>query len=157
MGKHNGHILAAELRRSEVIQLKVSGHTEAQISQILGVSRAQVWKDVRRRMSEVRREDADAVAAEYSVQYDRYMALLRRWWPIAMDEEDADSQIMGQMNRIVGLEPDKPLIQLQTNVQVNGSGATFADLLREASGGDVVEIEGALANGNGEPGANGNH
>ena len=165
MGKHNGHILAAELRRSEVIQLKVSGHTEAQISQILGVSRAQVWKDVRRRMSEVRREDADAVAAEYSVQYDRYMALLRRWWPIAMDEEDADAQratvtvldILRRIDLIGGLVPDRPLIQLQTNVQVNGSGATFADLLREASGGDVVEIEGALANGNGEPGANGNY
>ena len=82
-----------------------------------------------------------------------------------MDEEDADSQratvtvldILRRIDLIGGLVPERSLIQLQTNVQVNGSGATFADLLREASGGDVVEIEGALANGNGEPGANGNH
>ena len=165
MGKHNGHILAAEKRRSEVIQLKVSGHTEAQIATLLGVSRSQVWKDVRRRISEVRREDAEAVEAEYRVQYDRYMALLRRWWPIAMDEDDADSQratvtvldILRRIDLIGGLVPDRPLIQLQTNVQVNGSGATFADLLREANGGDVVEIEGVLANGSGEQGPGGDY
>ena len=95
----------------------------------------------------------------------RLERLLLRWWPLATGGDDIKAElgtnqclkIMGQMNRIGGLEPDKPLIQFQTNVQVNGSGATFADLLREANGGDVVEIEGVLANGNGEPGANGNH
>ena len=165
MGKHNGHILAAEQRRSEVIQLKVSGHTEAQIATLLGVSRSQVWKDVRRRISEVRREDAEAVEAEYRGQYDRYMALLRRWWPIAMDENHPDSQratvtvldILRRIDLIGGLVPERSLIQLQTNVQVNGTGATFADLLREANGGDVVEIEGVFANGSGEQGPGGEY
>jgi hypothetical protein len=38
---------------------------------------------------------------------------------------------MSQMNRIGGLEPDKPLIQF--NTLVTDGTTTFADLLREAT------------------------
>ena len=165
MGINTAKAMAAEERRSQALQLKVAGATYAQVADQTGVSLAQSYKDIKKRLGEVRKGDRETVEQEWVLQMTRLERLLLRWWPLATGGDDIKAElgtnqclkIMGQMNRIGGLEPDKPLIQFQTNVQVNGSGATFADLLREANGGDVVEIEGALTNGNGEPGANGNH
>ena len=157
--------MAAEERRSQALQLKVAGATYAQVADQTGVSIAQSYKDIKKRLGEVRKGDRETVEQEWVLQMTRLERLLLRWWPLATGGDDIKAElgtnqclkIMSQMNRIGGLEPEKSLIQLQTNVQVNGTGATFADLLREANGGDVVEIEGVLANGNGEPGANGNY
>ena len=165
MGINTAKAMAAEERRSQALQLKVAGATYAQVADQTGVSIAQSYKDIKKRLGEVRKGARETVEQEWVFQRTRLERLLLRWWPLATGGDDIKAElgtnqclkIMGQMNRIGGLEPDKPLIQFQTNVQVNGSGATFADLLREANGGDVVEIEGALTNGNGEPGANGNY
>jgi hypothetical protein len=48
--------------------------------------------------------------------------------------------ILRRLDTIGGLVPDKPLIQLnQQNVMVGG--VTFADILREAMAGQIVEGE----------------
>ena len=83
----------------------------------------------------------------------RYERLLLRWWNQATGA-DVDSaerasnmclKILRQIDYIGGLIPDKPVIQLQQNLQFNNNGATFADLLREARGDEIVE--GTLLNG----------
>jgi DNA-binding CsgD family transcriptional regulator len=142
----NGNKIIAEQRRQQVIQMKMAGETEQEIADQLGVSKAQVWNDVKRRLAEVRRDDKEAVQQEYNLQRSRYERLLLRWWSQATGSDDTQAaratgivlDILRRLDTIGGLVPDKPLIQLQQqNVMVGG--VTFADLLREAMGGQVVE------------------
>ena len=93
-------------------------------------------------LGEVRREDKAAVQAEYDLQRARYERLLLRWWGNAIGEDSDHAaratgivlDILGRLDTIGGLIPEKPLIQLQQqNVMVGG--VTFADLLREAMDG----------------------
>ena len=150
MAKQNGNKIIAEQRRSQVLQMKMAGATEQAITDQLGVSKAQVWNDVKRRLSEVRRDDVDAVQQEYTLQKSRYERLLLRWWSQAIgpaDEQSAKAtgivlDILRRLDSIGGLVPEKPLIQLQQqNIMVGG--VTFADLLREAMDGaaQIVEAE----------------
>ena len=147
---NNGKSLAAENRRSHVLQLKQAGETEQAIADQLGVSKAQVWNDVKRRLAEVRRDDKEAVQQEYNLQRSRYERLLLRWWSQATGPDDTQAaratgivlDILRRLDTIGGLIPEKPLIQLQQqNVMVGG--VTFADLLREAmdGAGQVLEVE----------------
>ena len=128
--------------------MKMAGQTEQAIADQLGVSKAQVWNDVKRRLTEVRRDDVDAVEQEYTLQKSRYERLLLRWWSQATGPDDTQAakatgivlDILRRLDTIGGLVPDKPLIQLnQQNVMVGG--VTFADLLREAMAGQIVEGE----------------
>ena len=128
--------------------MKMAGQTEQAIADQLGVSKAQVWNDVKRRLTEVRRDDVDAVEQEYTLQKSRYERLLLRWWSQATGPDDAQAakatgivlDILRRLDTIGGLVPDKPLIQLnQQNVMVGG--VTFADILREAMAGQIVEGE----------------
>ena len=155
MALQNGNKIIAEQRRQQVIQMKMAGATEQAIADQLGVSRAQVWNDVKRRLAEVRRDDKEAVQQEYNLQRSRYERLLLRWWSQATgpdDERAANAtrmvlDILRRLDTIGGLIPEKPLIQLQQqNVMVGG--VTFADLLREAmdGAGQVVEGECEVAN-----------
>jgi hypothetical protein len=151
MAIQNGNKIAAEQRRSQVIQMKMAGDTEQSIADQLGVSKAQVWNDVKRRLAEVRKADTEAVEQEYTLQKSRYERLLLRWWSQATGPDDTQAaratgivlDILRRLDTIGGLVPDKPLIQLQQqNVMVGG--ATFADLLREAmtvDGGECVETD----------------
>ena len=65
MAIQNGKAILAEARRQTVIQMKMAGETEQSIADQLGVSKAQVWNDVKRRLAEVRRDDKEAVQQEY--------------------------------------------------------------------------------------------
>ena len=127
MAKQNGKRIAAELRRSQVIQLKKAGMPEQEIADQIGVSKAQVWNDVKRRLGEVRRDDKEAVQQEYNLQRARYERLLLRWWELAIGPDDTLAakatvivlDILRRLDTIGGLVPDKPLIQLnQHNQQV---------------------------------------
>ena len=151
MALQNGNKIAAEQRRSQVIQMKMSGATDQTIADQLGVSKAQVWNDTKRRLAETRRDDTEAVQQEYTLQKSRYERLLLRWWSQAIGASDDESaratgivlDILRRLDTIGGLVPDKPLIQLnQQNVMVGG--VTFADLLREAMAGQIVEGESCL-------------
>ena len=160
MALQNGNKIIAEQRRQQVIQMKMAGATEQAIADQLGVSRAQVWNDVKRRLAEVRRDDKEAVQQEYNLQRSRYERLLLRWWSQATGPDDNQAaratgivlDILRRLDTIGGLIPEKPLIQLQQqNVMVGG--VTFADLLREAmdGAGQVVEVEGPVCD-NANPG-----
>ena len=149
MALQNGNKIIAEQRRQQVIQMKMAGATEQAIADQLGVSRAQVWNDVKRRLAEVRRDDKEAVQQEYNLQRSRYERLLLRWWSHATGPDDERAakatqmvlDILRRLDTIGGLIPEKPLIQLQQqNVMVGG--VTFADLLREAMDGAGQIVEG---------------
>ena len=145
----------AELRRSQALQLKQSGMTMDQIAERLQVSQPQIYKDIKRRLAEVRRDDSEAVQEAYALQVSRYERLLLRWWPeaIGRDDElaslatDKVRRILRQLDIFGGLIPDKPLIQLNT-LQINSDGGgTLADLLSSMASDDGI-VEGAVADGN---------
>jgi hypothetical protein len=146
----NGNKIAAEQRRSQVIQMKMAGATEQAIADQLGVSKAQVWNDVKRRLSEVRRDDTEAVQQEYNLQKSRYERLLLRWWSQAIGADDSQAaratgvvlDILRRLDSIGGIVPDKPLIQFQQQNILMG-GMTFADLVRGAlnGGGEIIDSE----------------
>ncbi len=150
MALQNGNKIAAEQRRSQVIQMKMAGATEQAIADQLGVSKAQVWNDVKRRLSEVRRDDTEAVQQEYNLQKSRYERLLLRWWSQAIGADDSQAaratgvvlDILRRLDSIGGIVPDKPLIQFQQQNILMG-GMTFADLVRGAlnGGGEIIDSE----------------
>ena len=133
--------------------MKMAGATEQMSADQLGVSKAQVWNDVKRRLSEVRRDDVEAVEQEYNLQKTRYERLLLRWWNQAIGADDDQSaratsivlDILRRLDTIGGLVPEKPLIQLQQQNILMG-GMTFSDLVREAldDAGKTVEVEGRV-------------
>ena len=155
MGLQNGTRITAELRRSQVLQLKQAGASEQAIADQLGVSKTQINNDVKRRLAEIRKADTEAVEQEYTLQKSRYERLLLRWWSQATGPDDTQAaratgivlDILRRLDTIGGLVPDKPLIQLQQQNVIVG-GATFADLLREAmdGAGQIVEGEREVAN-----------
>ena len=145
----------AELRRSQALQLKQSGMTMDQIAERLQVSQPQIYKDIKRSLAEVRRDDSEAVQEAYALQVSRYERLLLRWWPEAIGRDDELAslatdkvlRILRQLDIIGGLIPDKPLIQLNT-LQINSDGGgTLADLLSSMASDDGI-VEGAMADGN---------
>ena len=146
MAINTSKAIAAEERRSQALQMKVAGATYAQIADQTGVSIAQAYKDIRKRLGEVRKGDRETVEQEWLLQMTRLERMLLRWWPLATGADDDKAElgtnqclkIMGQMNRIGGLEPDKPLIQFNEFTQINNGTITMADLLKEAAG-PVVE------------------
>ena len=138
----NGKKIALSQRRHRVIQAKIAGRSEAEIAEQEGVAQYTIWKDIRAYLGEVRREDKEAVQAEYNLQRSRYERLLLRWWSQATGPDDTQAaratgivlDILRRLDAIGGLIPEKPLIQLQQQ-NVMGGGVTFADLLREAMDG----------------------
>ena len=153
MAINTSKAIAAEERRSQALQMKVAGATYAQIADQTGVSIAQAYKDIRKRLGEVRKGDRETVEQEWLLQMTRLERMLLRWWPLATGADDDKAElgtnqclkIMGQMNKIGGLEPDKPLIQFNEFTQINNGMVTMADLLKEATNGTVVE---GTTNGN---------
>jgi len=150
MAKQNGNKIAAEQRRSLVIQMKMAGATDQTIAEQLGVSKAQVWNDTKRRLAEVRQSDTEAVEQEYTLQKSRYERLLLRWWSQAIGADDNQSaratgivlDILRRLDGIGGLVPEKPLIQFQQQNVLMG-GMTFADLVRGALNGEgeIIDVE----------------
>ena len=146
MAINTSKVIAAEERRSQALQMKVAGATYAQIAEQTGVSIAQTYKDIKKRLGEVRRADRAAGEQEWHLQMTRLERMLLRWWPLAIGNDDGQAElgtnqclkIMKQMNTIGGLEPDKPLIQFNEFTQINSGMVTMADLLKEAAG-PVVE------------------
>ena len=142
MALQNGKKIALAQRRHRVIRAKIAGRSEAEIAEQEGVAQYTIWKDIRAYLGEVRREDKEAVQAEYDLQRARYERLLLRWWDHTIGEDSGQAaratgivlDILRRLDTIGGLIPEKPLIQLQQqNVMVGG--VTFADLLREAMDG----------------------
>jgi len=147
VGVNTGKALAAENRRSQVLQMKMAGATEVAIAEQVGVSKTQVHNDIHRRLAEVRRDDKEAVQQEYNLQRTRYERLLLRWWSQAIGSDDEQAatgtrmvlDILRRLDTIGGLIPDKPLIQFNEFTQINNGMITMADLVKEATNGTVIE------------------
>ena len=159
MALQNGKKIAAIARQSRVIEYTIQGKSEAQIAEIEEVSQMTIWKDKRKWVSSVKREDKESVEVVYNTQLIRYEDFYRRWHGVftsAMDEGDyvlaerAHVQCLRNMtaiNEISGIIPEKPLIKFeQNNFNVEG-GVTLTDLVREANRGSDV-IEGVVVDGN---------
>ena len=71
MAVNKARQIAAEQRRSKVIQMKRAGASEAAIAEKVGVSQQQVHKDIVRRLGEVRREDKESVDRQWVLQNSR--------------------------------------------------------------------------------------
>ena len=91
MGFQNGARIGAELRRSQVLQLKQAGASEQAIANQLGVSKTQINNDVKRRLAEIRRSDTEAVEQEYTLQKSRYERILLRWRSQAIGPDDTQA------------------------------------------------------------------
>jgi hypothetical protein len=107
-----------ELRRHRVFELKTLGLTNAAVAQQLGISTAQVHKDFHGHIANIRRDDTDAVNAQWALHMERYDRLISRWIEPALTGEHEESlqatgmllKIMERQEKISGLIPDKPLL-----------------------------------------------
>lgn len=154
MPPQNGKSIAAEQRRSKVIELKISGKSEAVIAKELGVSASQVYKDVKRRLGEVRRLDVETVDNLWALQDARYSELLAHWWPFATDGHSPEAvkaigivlNIMKNISAIGGVIPDKPLIKIDARRQTMVGGAQDLAYMQEClKHGDVAKAMDDLA------------
>tara|TARA_R100000306_G_scaffold44481_1_gene42559 strand:+ start:216 stop:755 length:540 start_codon:yes stop_codon:yes gene_type:complete len=163
VGLQNGKKIAAIARQSRVIGYTIQGLSEADIAAIEEVSQMTIWKDKRKWISSVKREDKESVEVVYNTQLIRYEDFYKRWWKVfetAMDEGDyvlaerAHVQCLRNMsaiNDISGIIPEKPLIKFeQNNFNVEG-GVTLTDLVKEANR-DALVIEGVVLDGDDDGG-----
>jgi len=172
MPAENSKKINAEMRRYQVIQMKVAGASERAIAEQVGVSRAMVHKDIRRVLTEL--ADTASVAADElrALQMERYNQLLLSWWQLAKNNPEGVRwvlQIMGRIDAINGLIPNRPLISmvdssqnLNINVADSDGGVTemlndpdlrnalntIAERMESVSGGDSgTMVESELASG----------
>ena len=163
MALQNGKKMAAIARQSRVIEYTIQGLSESQIAEIEGVSQMTIWKDKRKWISSVKREDKESVEVVYNTQLVRYEDFYKKWrgvFETAMADEDyplaerAHVQCLRNMsaiNEISGIIPEKPLIKFeQNNFSVEG-GITLTDLVKEANR-DANVIEGVVLDGDDDGG-----
>ena len=139
----------AEVRRYETLELFKGGKTEVAIAEKLGVSKALVHKDLKRVLGDLAKLSSRTADSVRAVQMERYMALLSRWWPQAING-DAEAtrmalSIMARIDVINGIIPDKPMIDMRTQTIQVGDG----------DGLGLMELAKVIANGSGEFGTNG--
>ena len=138
----------AEVRRYETLELFKGGKTEVAIAEKLGVSKGLVHKDLKRVLGDLAKLSSRTADSVRAVQMERYMTLLSRWWPQAING-DAEAtrmvlSIMARIDIINGIIPDRPMIDMRTQtIQVDGDGLGLMELAR------------VIANGSGEFGTNG--
>lgn len=139
--------IAAEVRRYEMLELTKAGLTERQIAARLEVQRSLVHREVKRVLGELAQSYSRTADNVRAVQMERYLELLAKWWPLALEGDEAATnmtlRIMARIDAVNGIIPDRPLITMtQTNVQVG-----------ESLG--LMELARAIANGSGHYGTNG--
>ena len=114
MALQNGKGISAELRRYEVLRLKVAGVSERRIAKQLGVSHTQAYRDVKRVLGDLAKQHQEVANGLRTVMMLRYERLLESWWPRALDGDDKATdlclKIMAAERQICGLDPKEPLI-----------------------------------------------
>ena len=130
--------VAAEERRYKMLELTKAGATERQIAEALGVSPSLVHKDVKRILHALAVEHLEMADEIRALQNVRYTTLLSRWWPIALNGDEAATKmvlsIMHRISEINGIH-EKPLVTLnqQINNMIEREGPITFDIQR-ASG-----------------------
>ena len=135
-----GKKVTAEERRYKMLELTKAGRTEKQIAEELGVARSLVNRDVRRVLDELAKSATRTADSVRAMQMERYVALLSRWWPLAM-KDDAEAttmvlRIMKQIDVINGIIPDRPLIDMRTQTIQVGEGMGLMELARAIENGN---------------------
>ncbi len=132
MALRNGKMVAAQARRYRVLEMKMSGATDRQIAEVEDVSVATINKDVKKALGDMARDSESNADELRNLQMERYNRLLLRNWPgaLAGDKEASDRvlRILGYINQICGLIPDKPMItmnMIQQNMEFNNGPVTF--------------------------------
>ena len=138
-----------EERRSRVFQMKLAGATNEAIANQLGVSATQVHKDFHTHITNVRRNDEEAVNTQWALHMERYDRMLLRWWETALTAEHEQSlqatnmllKIMERQEKISGLIPDKSLLNVsifQQNIseasleEAKSKMANYLPIIRDA-------------------------
>ena len=139
--------VAAETRRYQMLELTKAGASERQIAESLGVSRGLVHKEVKRVLSDLAKSHDRTANVVRSLQMERYLTMLSRWWQQALAGDETASnmvlRIMARIDVINGIIPDKPLIDMRTQTLQIGEGI------------GLMELAKVVANGSGQFGADG--
>jgi len=149
-----GQRVVAETRRYQMLELTKAGRTEKEIAEALGVAKSLVNRDVKRVLGDLARSATRTADAVRALQMERYLALLSRWWLLAM-QGDAEATrmvlaIMARIDTINGIIPDKPLIDMRTQTLQIGEGIGLMELARVvANGSGQFGTDGV---GSGDPG-----
>jgi len=118
-----------------MLELTKAGRTEKEIAEHLGVAKSLVHRDVKRILDELARSATRTADSVRSLQNERYLSLLSRWWVLAI-QGDAEAtamvlRIMGRIDTINGIVPDKPLIDMSVTQTVQvGTGMGLMELAR---------------------------
>jgi len=131
-----------------MLELVKAGYTERQIAERMGVARSLVHVDIKRVLGELARLSTHTADNVRSVQMERYTALLAKWWPLALEGDEAATvmalKIMSRIDAVNGIIPDRPLIDMSVTQTIQvGEGMGLMELARH------------IANGNGYNGTGG--
>ena len=139
--------VVAETRRYQMLELTKAGASERQIAETLGVSRGLVHREVKRVLSDLAKSHGRTANVVRSLQMERYLSLLSRWWQQALAGDETASnmvlRIMSRIDIINGIIPDKPLIDMRTQTLQIGEGM------------GLMELAKVVANGSGQFGIDG--
>ena len=136
-----GQRVVAETRRYQMLELTKAGRTEKEIAEALGVAKSLVNRDVKRVLGDLARSATRTADAVRALQMERYLALLSRWWLLAM-QGDAEATrmvlaIMARIDTINGIIPDRPLIDMSVTQTIQaGEGMGLMELARFISNGN---------------------
>ena len=115
MPRENSKSVNAELRRYQTIQLKVAGASERAIAEQLGVSRGLVHREIIRALGDLAQQSVGSADELRALQMERYTQLLLSWWQSGKATSEGLKnvlQIMGRIDSINGLIPNRPLINM---------------------------------------------
>jgi hypothetical protein len=122
-----------------MLELTKAGASERQIAESLGVSRGLVHREVKRVLSDLAKAHDRSANVVRSLQMERYLTMLSRWWQQALAGDETASnmvlRIMARIDIINGIIPDKPLIDMRTQTLQIGEGIGLMELARVVANG----------------------
>ena len=134
----------AELRRYEMLELYVAGNNERAIANQLGVSQPLVNKEIKRALDEHGRSGSEVADDVRRLQMARYTTLVGKWWDKATTGDQGAANLVlkacYQIDKINGIIPDKPLIDMRS-INVVDQGAELMRTLKEMASRERKEIE----------------
>ena len=148
--------VTAETRRYQMLELTKAGASERLIAESLGVSRGLVHREVKRVLSDLAKAHDRSANVVRSLQMERYLTMLSRWWQQALAGDETASnmvlRIMARIDIINGIIPDKPLIDMRTQTLQIGEGIGLMELARVvANGSGQFGTDGVGAGDPGQP------
>ena len=126
-------IVLAELRRHRMLELRVAGYTEREIADELEVSQTLVHQGIKKELAEQGSSAGEIADEVRRLEMARYTSLVNKWWDKASSDAEAARIVLktcSQIDKIHGIIPDKPLIDMRNQTIVN-SGLEIMTKLKE--------------------------